>query len=348
MTTQAANKKRVFSGIQPSGNLHIGNYLGAILQWVEIQKEYECIFCVVDYHAITVAQDPKILNQKIIEIAKIYLASGIDPSQSTIFQQSAISAHTELCWIFNTISRMSDLFRMTQFKDKSGLQASNELEEIDREALAKINKVGVGLFDYPILMAADILLYNTDVVPVGDDQKQHVELARDLAKRFNHQFGETFKIPDVKVKKATAKIMGLDDPQKKMSKSAKSELNYISLIDEPAKAAKKIMKAVTDSESVVQYDMATKPAIANLMTIYSLLGNIDLNKIEQKYSGKGYGEFKKDLAEITKNFLADFQTKLEGYSDAEVKKILAAGAEKIRPIAHKNLDETKKRIGILL
>lgn len=348
MAIQTTSKKKVFSGIQPSGNLHIGNYLGAILQWIGIQEEYNSIFCVVDYHAITVPQDPKILNEKIVEIAKIYLASGIDPNKSIIFQQSAISAHTELCWIFNTISRMSDLFRMTQFKDKAGFQANNEMLEIDREALGIINKVGVGLFDYPILMAADILLYDTDVVPVGEDQTQHVELARDLAKRFNHQFGETFKIPEVKIKKETAKIMGLDNPEKKMSKSAKSELNYISLVDDPDKAAKKIMKAVTDSGSDILYDKDSKPAIANLMTIYSLLGNTSFKDIEKRYAGKGYGDFKKDLAGIVKDFLADFQTKLNGYSDAEVKKILAEGADRVRPIADKNLLKAKEKIGIMI
>jgi tryptophanyl-tRNA synthetase len=347
MLAQKKNKKTIFSGIQPSGNLHIGNYLGAIVQWVPMQQEYECIFCVVDYHAITIPQNPKVLNKKIVEIAKIYLASGIDPEKPSIFQQSAISAHTELAWIFNTISRMSDLFRMTQFKDKAGLQADFENNGINRESLNIINKVGVGIFDYPVLMAADILLYNTDVVPVGEDQKQHVELARDLAKRFNHQFGETLKIPEVKLKKEGARIMGLDDPLKKMSKSAKSEYNYISLVDSPEAAMRKIMKAVTDSGNELVYDKETKPALANLINIYSLLGNIDIKEIEKKYTGKGYGEFKKDLAEVVAQFLNDFQKKYNKYSDKEVINILKAGADKIRPLAEKNLKKVKNSLGLI-
>jgi tryptophanyl-tRNA synthetase len=369
-----SNKKRIFSGIQPSGNLHIGNYLGAIQQWIPMQDEYDCIFCVVDYHAITVPQDPKELNKKIVEIAKIYLASGIDPKKSVIFQQSAISAHTELGWILNTVSRMSDLFKMTQFKDKTGIGynldrlkmykvarnfstlsedmimnriADQYIEELIDE-LNKKDNVGVGLFDYPVLMAADILLYDTDVVPVGEDQLQHVELARDIAKRFNHNFTDTFKIPEAKIKKETARIMGLDDPTKKMSKSAKSELNYVSLIDDPSKAAKKIMRAETDSGSEVKYDKDKKPGISNLMTIYSLLGDTELKEIEKKYAGKGYGEFKKDLAEIVKGFLKDFQDKLDSFTDAEVRRILSEGAEKVRPLAEKKMKEVKERIGITI
>ena len=346
MIAQKTDKKRIFSGIQPSGNLHIGNYLGAIVQWVALQDEYDCIFCVVDYHAITIAQNPEALNRKIIEIAKIYLATGIDPGKAVIFQQSAVSAHTELGWIFNTISRMSDLFRMTQFKDKAGLQADFENGGLDRESINIINKVGVGLFDYPVLMAADILLYGTDVVPVGEDQKQHVELARDLAKRFNHLFGETFKIPEVKIKKEGARIMGLDDPSKKMSKSAKSEYNYISLTDDPKLAQKKIMKAVTDSGSEIDYNPVERPAIANLMNIYSLLSGLSHDGIEKKYTGKGYGEFKKDLADIIAQFLLDFQGKLCKYSDEDVRDILKQGADKARPLAEKKLYTTKERLGI--
>jgi tryptophanyl-tRNA synthetase len=338
-------KPRVFSGIQPSGNLHIGNYLGAISQWVEIQEKYDCIFCVVDMHAITVPQDPAILRQKIIEIAKIYIASGINPKRSIIFQQSDVSAHSEMCWILNTISRMSDLFKMTQFKDKSGLQASTEMDEISKESLHLINKVCVGLFGYPVLMAADILLYDTDIVPVGEDQKQHVELARDLAKRFNHRFGETFKIPEVKIRKETARIMGLDDPSKKMSKSAQSEYNYIALTDDPDKAAKKIMKAVTDSGSEIAYDPINKPAIANLISIFSLLGNTPIKSIEKNYAGKGYGDFKKDLAGIVKDFLTAFQQRLDTITDEDVKTILRSGANQAHPIANTTLDRTKKIIG---
>ena len=325
------SKPTVFSGVQPSGNLHIGNYLGAIAQWVEMQEKNQCIFCVVDYHAITVKQEPAILAKKIIEIAKIYLALGIDPKKSIIFQQSAISAHTELAWILNCVARISDLKKMTQFKDKAGEKEEN---------------VSVGLYDYPVLMASDILLYNTDAVPVGDDQSQHVELCRELARRFNSQFGETFRIPELKIKKEGARIMGLDDPAKKMSKSATSEYNYISLVDKPELAAKKIMKAVTDSGSEIKYDLKNKPAIANLLTIYSLLDNQPVEKLVDKYKGKGYGDFKKDLAEVVRKFLIDFQAKYNKISDKEVRKILDEGAKKARAIADETLKRAKKKIGV--
>lgn len=324
-------KKTIFSGVQPSGDLHLGNYLGAIRQWVEMQNEYDCIFCVVDYHAITVKQEPEILRKKILEIAKIYIAAGINPEKSVIFQQSSVSAHTELAWILNCAARISDLNKMTQFKDKVGKSQEN---------------VSVGLYDYPVLMAADILLYNTDVVPVGEDQVQHVELARDLAKRFNHQFGETFKIPEVKIKKEGARIMGLDNPEKKMSKSASSSANYIALLDDPETAMKKITRAVTDSGSEIKFNKENKPAISNLLTIYSLLAGLPIKDLEKKYAGKGYGDFKKDLAEIVKMFLVDFQKKFNAIGDDDVKEILRVGAEKIRPIANETLGKVKEKIGV--
>ncbi|KKQ62226.1 MAG: Tryptophan-tRNA ligase [Parcubacteria group bacterium GW2011_GWE2_38_18] len=324
-------KPTIFSGVQPTGNLHLGNYLGAISQWVNMQDQYKSIFCVVDYHAITVKQDPEDLRKRIIEIVKHYLASGINPKKSVIFQQSAITAHTELAWILNTVARISDLKKMTQFKDKAGKDQEN---------------VSVGLFDYPVLMAADILLYNTDAVPVGEDQKQHVELCRDLAKRFNHQFGETFKIPEVIMRKEGARIMGLDDPTKKMSKSASSPANYIALNDTPEVAAKKIMRATTDSGSEIKYDKENKPAIANLLTIYSLLDNITIKELEKQYTGKGYGDFKKDLAEVVKKFLVKYQEKYNSYSDEEIKTILKQGAKRIKPIAEEVLNKVKTKIGI--
>ena len=231
-------KPTIFSGIQPTGNLHLGNYLGAIAQWVELQNKYNCIFCVVDYHAITVPQYTQTYHRQILDTAKIYLAAGINPKQSLIFQQSAISEHTELTWLLNCASaRISDLNKMTQFKDKANTKKTN---------------VSVGLFDYPVLMAADILLYQTDIVPVGEDQTQHVELARTLAKRFNHDYQTVFKIPTVQVRKAGARIMGLDDVSKKMSKSADSPANYLALTDSPAIARKKIMKAQTDSDTKIK------------------------------------------------------------------------------------------------
>ena len=246
-------KQRIFSGIQPSGNLHIGNYLGAIANWIKLQDEFDSIFCVVDMHAITVAQNPEMLRKKTIEIAKIYLAAGIDPKKSSIFIQSQVSEHAELCWILNTITKIPELEKMTQFKDKA--------QKNDKES------AGVGLFDYPVLMAADILLYGTEVVPVGEDQKQHVELARDLAKRFNQKFGETFIVPKVFIKEEGMRIMGLDDPSKKMSKSAASEYNYISLLDDEETVKRKIKKAVTDSGSEIVYSN-DKPALKNLINIF--------------------------------------------------------------------------------
>jgi len=336
--------KTIFSGVQPSGKLHLGNYLGAIKNWVDLQDEYQCIFCVVDYHAITVKQDPNDLRQKIIEIAKIYLASGINPENSVIFQQSAVSAHTELAWILNTITKISELERMTQFKDKAKENKSN---------------INMGLFGYPVLMAADILLYNTDVVPVGDDQKQHLELARELARRFNNAFStDVFKTPEAYIQKQGARIMGLDDPTKKMSKSAKSELNYIALLDKPEVARKKIMKAVTDTGKEIKYDLDKKPAISNLLTIYSLLADVSIEDLELKYSSKGpasaqsasagkYGDFKKDLAEIVVKFLNSFQHKYYGFDDEFVKDILKKGDKKASELVGDMMKKVKKVVGVL-
>jgi len=324
------NKKIIFSGVQPSGVLHLGNYLGALAQWVEMQNQYNCIFCVVDYHAITVKQEPKELNRRVLDVVKTYLASGINPEKAVIFQQSDITAHTELAWILNCVARMSDLNKMTQFKEKG----------------AKKESVSVGLYDYPVLMAADILLYNTDAVPVGEDQIQHVELTRTLAQRFNHEYGKVFKIPEVAVRKQGARIMGLDDPTKKMSKSASSPANYIALTDAPEAAAKKIIRAVTDSGKEIKYDVKKKPAISNLMVIYSLLADMSLKELEENYRGKGYGDFKKDLAETVRKFLIEFQIKYNSFKDDEVKQILKDGAEKIRPIAEETLGEVKEKLGI--
>ncbi|MFA6551448.1 MAG: tryptophan--tRNA ligase [Patescibacteria group bacterium] len=323
--------KTIFSGVQPSGNLHLGNYLGAIKNWVALQNEYQCIFCVVDYHAITVKQEPKVLREKIKEIAKIYLAAGINPETAIIFQQSRVSAHTELAWILNTITKIAELERMTQFKDK-----------------AKENKdnINLGLFDYPVLMAADILLYNTDLVPVGDDQTQHVELTRMLARRFNSQFSEVFKIPESYIQHIGARIMGLDDPTKKMSKSAKSEFNYIALLDKPETARKKIMKAVTDSGADIKFDQK-KPALANLLTIYSLLANASVKDLETRYGGHGYGEFKKDLAEVVAKFLTDFQQKYNSFDDKFIDNILERGGQKADEIAAGTLRKVKEAVGIV-
>jgi tryptophanyl-tRNA synthetase len=327
------SQKIIFSGIQPSGHLHLGNYLGAISQWITLQDEYRCIFSIVNYHAITVLQDREELKKKTIEVAKIYLASGIDSKKSIIFCQSDVTAHVELAWILNcTSARVSDLNKMTQYKDKSKKKEEN---------------VSVGLFDYPVLMASDILLYNTDVVPVGEDQTQHVELCRTLAKRFNNQYGAVFKMPEVKIRKEGARIMALDDPTKKMSKSADSINSYIGLLDDPELAKKKIMKAVTDSGSDVIYDPEKKPAVSNLIIMYSLLTNMGIKDIGKKYKGQGYGVFKKDLAEIVAEFLTDFQKKYNSISDQEVAEILGQGAEQASSIAGETLRKVKERVGII-
>jgi len=325
--------KKLFSGVQPSGNLTIGNYIGALSQWIDIQKKYNCLFSVVDYHAITVFQDPEELRKKIIEITKIYLAAGIDPNKAVIFQQSAVSAHTELAWILNCYgAHIADLNKMTQFKDKAGKNQES---------------VSVGLYDYPVLMAADILLYDTGVVPVGDDQRQHVELARDIAKRFNGLFDEVFTIPEAIIKKEGARIMSLVDPSKKMSKSDANENAKIGLLDDPEIARKKIMRAVTDSGSEVYYDLENKPAVSNLLTIYAQLGNRQIPRLVKDYNNKGYGDFKRDLAEVVVKFLTDFQAKYNNISDQEALGVLRVGNEKMNLIAQSKLEIVKGLIGIL-
>jgi tryptophanyl-tRNA synthetase len=327
--------KTVFSGIAPSGTIHLGNYLGAIKNWVELQNSHSCIFCVVDLHAITIPQDPEKLPAKILEVAAIYLTAGIDPEKSIIFAQSHNPDHTELAWILNTITRLPELERMTQFKDKS-----NE---------NKIN-INAGLFNYPVLMAADILLYNTNIVPVGEDQKQHVELTKTLARRFNQQFGDVFKIPEAVVQKQGARIMGLDDPTKKMSKSAQSPANYIALTDSPEIIRKKIQKAVTDSGAEVKFNPKTKPAISNLLTVYSLVSDKTIEQLESEYKNHTtYAEFKKDLAETIISYLSPFQEK---YNDLIarpdfVKNILETGAQAAKKISGQTLSAVKEKIGLI-
>jgi tryptophanyl-tRNA synthetase len=326
------SKKRIFSGVQPSGNLHIGNYLGAIKNWVKLQNEYASIFCVVDLHAITVPQDPRELLKKTIEVAKIYLAAGIDPQKCSIFIQSHVPEHTELAWILNTITKVAELERMTQFKDKTQ---------------KNIEGTAVGLFDYPVLMASDILLYDTNLVPVGEDQLQHIEITRTLGNRFNKKFGETFVIPEPFITKEGMRIMGLDDPTKKMSKSASSEYNYISLTDDAETVSRKIKKAVTDSGSEIVYK-DDKPALQNLINIYSLLSDKSTRDIEKLYAGKGYADFKQDLADVIIAFLKPFQARMKELTDEKVLEILKAGAEKVRPLAQEKLAEVKKKIGFVL
>jgi tryptophanyl-tRNA synthetase len=327
--------KVVFSGVRPSGVIHLGNYLGAIKNWVKLQKNYRCVFCVVDYHAITTPFDSKELSRNTLETAATYLAAGIDPEKSLIFVQSRNPDHTEMAWILNTIAKIPELERMTQFKEKSEEHKSN---------------INLGLFDYPVLMAADILLYSTDIVPVGEDQKQHVELARTLARRFNQQFGETLKIPEVMVQKEGARIMGLDNPTKKMSKSAASSLNYIALTDSPKIIKDKIKRAVTDSDSEIKYEPQSKPAISNLLAIYSLVTDKSIPELEEQYRNcTSYADFKKDIANAVVAFLTPFQKKFNDLMKKpdEIKKILENGAKEARKISEKTLKEVKKKLGLI-
>lgn len=322
---------RVFSGIQPTNILHIGNYLGAIKNWVDLQNSYDCIYCVVDQHAMTVKYNPKEFAGNILNAAKTYLAFGIDPAKSIIFVQSAVPEHTELTWYLNTLTKLPDLERMTQFKDKAKQHKEN---------------INMGLFGYPVLMAADILLYDTDVVPVGEDQLQHIELARTLAERFNREFGETFVVPKGQVHKQGARIMGLDDPSKKMSKSAASPDNYISLLDNPSVTAKKIKRAVTDSGSAVKSG-SDKPALTNLLTIYSLLAGKEIKQIEKEYEDKGYADFKNGLITVVTDFLANFQDKFNTIKNDEVKQALTDGAKKAKALAEKKITLVRERLGLL-
>lgn len=325
--------KRALSALQPTNVLHIGNLFGALLPMVKAQKEFETFLFVVDYHAITVPQDPEKLRESILFATAAYLAAGVDPKQTHVFQQSMVSEHTELAWILQCITHMGELERMTQFKDKSSKQ--------------KTDGVSVGLFTYPILMAADILLYDTAVVPVGEDQKQHVELARDIAERFNKRFGKTFLVPEPRIQKMGARIMGLDDPTKKMSKSAASTKNYISLMDAPDTIRKKIMSAVTDSGSTIEFN-PKRPAVANLMTIMSLVSGRSLQAIENDYEGKGYGDFKKDLAELLVLYLEPLQAEINGLlaNRDELVKILEQGAEEAKEIAAAKMQIVREQIGV--
>lgn len=324
--------KRIFSGAQPTGNVHLGNYLGALRNWVTLQTEYESFFCIVNLHAITVPQDPKVLAAKTRDLARIYLAVGIDPEISTVFVQSDVPQHTELTWLLNGVTRMSELERMTQYKDKARNQKENVL---------------VGLFDYPVLMAADILLYQTDLVPVGEDQKQHLELTRDIAVRFNRDFGETFRVPDPFIPKVGARIMSLADPGKKMSKSdAESEAGCIMLLDEDDAVRRKFKRAVTDSGTEIRFDQ-NRPAINNLLTIYHLLtGKADL-EIEEHFAGQGYGKLKEELADVTIEFLKPFQERVRAIDDAKLNEILGRGAARAESIAEGTMSQAKANMGLV-
>ncbi len=324
--------KRVFSGVQPTGNIHLGNYLGALIQFVELQNDHECIYCIVDEHAITVQQNPKELRKHILDVAALYMAVGVDPKKSIVFVQSQVSGHAELGWILNCCSSTGELFRMTQFKAKAGSRDS----------------VGTGLLTYPVLMAADILLYDTDVVPVGNDQKQHIELTRDLALRVNHKYGEgVFVVPDGRFMRAGARIMALDDPTQKMSKSAENIHSRISLLDEPAKIKKSIMKATTDSDGIVKYDIENKPGISNLLTIYGAISGKPINELEAEYEGRGYGDFKKDLVDVVINALEPIQARYaEIRHSRELIEALKSGAERADEIAKRTLRRVRDAFGL--
>ena len=325
-------RKRIFSGAQPTGNVHLGNYLGALRNWVALQKEYESFFCIVNLHAITIAQDPTILAEKTRELARIYLAVGIDPEISTVLVQSDVPHHAELAWLLNCVTRMSELERMTQFKDKVRKQQEN---------------VGVGYFDYPVLMAADILLYQTDLVPVGEDQKQHLELTRDIAIRFNRDYGETFRVPEPFIPKVGARIMSLADPLKKMSKSDEdSEAGCIMLLDDADAVRRKFKRAVTDSGAEIRFD-ATRPAITNLLTIYHLLTGKSNDEIEAHFSGHGYAKLKEDLAEVTIEFLKPFQERVRSIDDGKLDQILERGAARAEEIAETTLAKAKVSMGLV-
>lgn len=323
--------KRVFSGVQPTGNIHLGNYLGALKQFVELQEENECIYCIVDLHSITVPQDPKELRKHILDVAALYLSIGVDPKKSTVFVQSDVSGHSELAWILTCNSYTGELSRMTQFKDKSKGKES----------------APAGLFTYPILMAADILLYDTDIVPVGNDQKQHIEICRDIAIRVNHKYENTFVVPDGRFLKAGARIMALDDPSSKMSKSAENAHSRISLLDEGSKIKKSIMRATTDSDGEIRFDPENKPGVSNLLNIYSALSGRSLDDIVADFAGHGYGDLKKELVEITKEALQPIKQNFSEIRESdELKAILRNGAEKANTIAEKTMKRVKDNFGL--
>jgi tryptophanyl-tRNA synthetase len=329
--TNTTNKKRVFSGIQPSGNLHIGNYLGAIKNWVAEQPKYHNVFCVVDLHALTVPQDPEELYRKSREVAMLYLASGIDLEHCAIFIQSHIPAHSELTWLLNCVTPLGWLERMTQYKDKSVKQES----------------ISTGLLDYPVLMAADIILYDAHYVPVGEDQKQHVELTRDIAQRFNHHYGETFVIPEVLIPKAGARVMGLDEPTTKMSKSGDKTGHALHLLDPPNVLRKAIMRATTDSENNIAFN-PEQPGILNLLTIYQALTDQPEEQILGEFEGQGYGTLKKQVAEAVIGTLEPIQARYRELTEdpAYVEQILKEGADRVRPIAENRLRVVQERLGL--
>ena len=327
------DKKTIFSGVQPSGALTLGNYLGAIRNWVDVQDDYDGIFCVVDQHAITVPQEAKDLRRNTLEVLALYIACGLDPEKNTLFIQSHVSAHAELGWVLNTITSMGQLNRMTQYKEKSQKSEAN---------------LNAGLFTYPVLMAADILLYQTDSVPVGEDQKQHLELARDIADRFNHRYSPTFTVPEPMISKFGARIMSLQEPTKKMSKSDSDVNSFILLLDDDATIKRKIKRAVTDSLGIVNYS-DEQPGVKNLLTIYSKFSGKSIEQLVKDYEGKGYGDFKNDLAEVVADGLRPIREKAQELlnNKEELEEIYTRGAEKAEKIARKTLRKVYKKIGFI-
>ncbi|MCE4050470.1 MULTISPECIES: tryptophan--tRNA ligase [Bacillaceae] len=323
--------KTIFSGIQPSGTITLGNYIGALSQFVELQDDYNCYFCIVDQHAITVPQDRLVLRNNIRSLAALYLAVGINPEKATLFIQSEVPAHAQGAWMMQCISYIGELERMTQFKDKS----------------AGKEGVSAALLTYPPLMATDILLYSTDLVPVGEDQKQHLELTRDLAERFNKKYNDILTIPEVRIPKVGARIMSLQEPTKKMSKSDPNKKATITLLDEPSAIVKKIKSAVTDSEGIVKFDIENKPGVSNLLSIYSILSGKSIASLEEMYEGKGYGDFKADLAEVVVDTLRPIQEKYnELMNSPELDEILDLGAEKANKVANKMVKKMENAMGL--
>ncbi|MBP6346688.1 tryptophan--tRNA ligase [Neisseriaceae bacterium CLB008] len=327
--------KTIFSGIQPSGTPTLGNYVGALSQFVDIQHDYDCYFCIVDQHAITVRQDKEALRANIRSLAALYLACGLDPEQVTLFIQSENPAHAQAGWMLQCIAYIGELERMTQFKDKS------------RSGRAAKEGVSAGLLTYPPLMAADILLYGTDIVPVGDDQKQHLELTRDLAERFNMQYAPIFTIPEVKMPKVGGRVMSLQEPTSKMSKSDENPKGFISLLDTPKQIEKKFKSAVTDSEGIIKFDVANKPGVSNLLSIYSTLSKKSIPELETQYEGLGYGALKQDLANVVIDLLTPLQEKREHYLNSQIlDDILDNGAEKARNKANEMLFKMERAMGL--
>ncbi len=329
-------KPVIFSGMQPSSDsLHLGNYIGALSQWVQMQEDYDAFFCVVNLHAITVPQNPAELLERTRSTAAQYIAAGIDPAKSTLFIQSQVPAHAELAWVLNTLTGFGEASRMTQFKDKSQKQGAESSS--------------VGLFTYPMLMAADILLYQTNSVPVGEDQRQHVELTRDLALRFNSRFGETLTVPEATIMKESAKIYDLQDPTSKMSKSAETEAGLLKILDDPAVTAKKIMRAVTDDDGEIRFDPKAKPGVSNLLAIYSVLSGDPIDAVASTFEGKGYGDLKKSLAEVVTETFEPIRNRTNELlrDPAELDRLLGAAADRANEVANRTLNLVYERMGIV-